>query len=317
MSSSPFSPIPLGPDTEAIAGRHRPWQGYLVALAAVLVAGALRWPLSPWLGETSPFMLFTPAVLIAAAYGGLGPGLLATLLAGIFGHIFFHKPYGSAAVHDSAEIIRLLLFLLSGTLISVLSWGLTDAWRRAEGESREVYRQVRRFRASEERYRRMFETAYEGILCLDAEHRCTYLNPRMLQVLGRPLVAVLGRPAAELVAADDRGRFEEILRDQHPGGRQVQELRFRHADGSVPSCIASMQSIFDARGAYAGRLMMVTDITEHTAQQHRLHRRLDEAQRRLAAAAAELDALLAQLPADAPARTELARLRDALRAALP
>lgn len=63
-------------------------KSYSLALVAVAAASALRWGLQPWLGEQAPFLLFAPAVLIAAVLGGLGPGVLATTLSVLLGLLF-------------------------------------------------------------------------------------------------------------------------------------------------------------------------------------------------------------------------------------
>ena len=53
---------------------------YGIATLAVLLALLLDLLLWPWAKPTA-FPLFTAAVLFASWYGGLGPGLLATVLA--------------------------------------------------------------------------------------------------------------------------------------------------------------------------------------------------------------------------------------------
>ena len=50
---------------------------YSVAAAAVAAAFVLRDLLSPFLLNSAVFLYFVPAVILAAGYGGLGPGLLA------------------------------------------------------------------------------------------------------------------------------------------------------------------------------------------------------------------------------------------------
>jgi two-component system sensor kinase FixL len=62
------------------AAARRAAARYGVALAAVLISLAIRAALHPILGHTSPYLFFTPAVLVAAGLGGLGPGVLATAL---------------------------------------------------------------------------------------------------------------------------------------------------------------------------------------------------------------------------------------------
>lgn len=54
---------------------------FLVAIALVAIAAALRaWPLQA-LGSILAWLTFYPAVMVAAIYGGLLAGLLATTLA--------------------------------------------------------------------------------------------------------------------------------------------------------------------------------------------------------------------------------------------
>ncbi len=51
---------------------------YGVALACAALAFGVRIALAPWLQETSVFLLYVPAVVVASAIGGAGPGLMAT-----------------------------------------------------------------------------------------------------------------------------------------------------------------------------------------------------------------------------------------------
>src|SRR3954471_17619654 len=58
---------------------HR-WRGYALSVAAVAAAAALRAVLFLALGQGLPFLTFFPAVMVAALYGGVGPGALAVVL---------------------------------------------------------------------------------------------------------------------------------------------------------------------------------------------------------------------------------------------
>src|SRR5215469_11350925 len=60
---------------------------YALAPAAVAVVFLARVALTPLLGDASPYLLFTPAVLVASGLGGLGPGLLATGLSVVLGFV--------------------------------------------------------------------------------------------------------------------------------------------------------------------------------------------------------------------------------------
>jgi signal transduction histidine kinase/ActR/RegA family two-component response regulator len=99
----------------------------LLALAAC-VAG---WWLRPLFGVTVPFVVFCPAVLLAAWYGGLAPGLLTTGLTAVATVAVFEDP---ASGHWPGAVIRPLGFLLLGVAISLLSEMVHEA-RRQQVES--------------------------------------------------------------------------------------------------------------------------------------------------------------------------------------
>ena len=65
------------------------WYGLAVALSALaLILMLLLRPLM----EPSIFFLFLAAVAVSAMYGGLGPGLVATLLSALAANFFFLAP---------------------------------------------------------------------------------------------------------------------------------------------------------------------------------------------------------------------------------
>src|SRR5688572_22029099 len=59
--------------------KRTPVERYAVAVIAVAVAFGLRYGIYGTLDNRIPFGFFTTATLIAAWYGGLGPGMLAAI----------------------------------------------------------------------------------------------------------------------------------------------------------------------------------------------------------------------------------------------
>src|SRR5262249_18801445 len=100
---------------------HAKSSRYLVALAATAVALTAGFMLDPSLGDVAPLLVFTLSVVVAAWYGGLGPGLLATVLGALLGAYFFIEPFYSFRIYDVSEQIEELLFMGIGISISVLS----------------------------------------------------------------------------------------------------------------------------------------------------------------------------------------------------
>lgn len=116
-------------------------------------------------------------------------------------------------------------------------------------------------RESEEKYRRIVETACEGIWTVDPEGRISYANQKMAEMLGWPMEDILGRPVSDFVFEEDRERALAWHQRRGDGLRQQYEFTFRRRDGSRLHALVSTTAIRDSAGQYAGALGMLTDIT--------------------------------------------------------
>jgi signal transduction histidine kinase len=116
---------------------------YGLALLVVALALLLRWAFWPVLGPELPFLFFWPAVMIAARYGGLGPGLLVTALSVLAEDFFLIQP-GSVGTGSSRELIGMALFGLLGALLSVLADRLRRARQLADSHAEELAQAHRR-----------------------------------------------------------------------------------------------------------------------------------------------------------------------------
>jgi PAS domain S-box-containing protein len=120
----------------------------------------------------------------------------------------------------------------------------------------------RAVRASEERYRNVIETTTEGVWMIDGDHRTTYVNRRMAEMLGYGVEEMLGRPASDFLA--DGGA-------EATGGRP-REVRYLRKDGSEMWGLLSGSPLSDGSGGYGGALAMVADITERKLSEESLGR---------------------------------------------
>lgn len=173
---------------------------------------------------------------------------------------------------DAATAIAVAGVVLS-LLLALLTYQQATARARAYGVARAMTAELR---DSEERYRRIVETAGEGIWLTDANATISFVNPKLLQLLGHESAEMLGRPLADFIAPDDRDPTLADLRERTLTARR--ELRWRRKDGSELWGSLSMAPILDADGAFAGALGMVADITER--RQAETKRALLEAQLR-------------------------------------
>lgn len=98
-----------------------------VSVLAVAAMSATRFSLIPVLGHSSPYLLFTPAVMVAAWYGGLWPGLLAISMSAAVGTQFLRPTVGGLTVGDWD---RLSLFVVVGLAATWLQVTVTASTER-------------------------------------------------------------------------------------------------------------------------------------------------------------------------------------------
>jgi len=118
--------VQLNPDSRA-AAQMSTARGCLVAVLSVALALLIRILLRSALGGASPFLVFTPAVAIAALYGGLIPGALATILSTALGSRFFLASVGEPIIEKWDHVI---LFVVVGTVITASSTLLRQSRRQ-------------------------------------------------------------------------------------------------------------------------------------------------------------------------------------------
>jgi PAS domain S-box-containing protein len=116
-------------------------------------------------------------------------------------------------------------------------------------------------RKSEERYRRIVETALEGIWAIDAQGRTTYANPRMAEMLGYTVEEMLGRNAFDFAHPDDISPANQEWDQRRQGVASRPEFRFIRKDGSILWAQCSAAPLLDGAGRFAGAFTMVVDIT--------------------------------------------------------
>lgn len=111
-------------------------QGYgvaaLVTGAILLASLALRQVLE----DTVPLVLFILAVMVSAWYGGLGPGVLSSVLSVLAGNYFLMEPARSFSLSSPSDWLRVGAFLVTAGVVSSLSESLHEARRQAELQAR-------------------------------------------------------------------------------------------------------------------------------------------------------------------------------------
>lgn len=240
---------------------------YSAAVLTVVIALLLTVTFKPILASTL-FLFFFLAVTGMTWYGGIGPGLVTTILSVLALDYFFLVPANSLTVLSGTNLLRMGLFVLVTLAIAKLNTKLHQTKRQLEIS-------LNQLQQSEERYRRIVETASEGIWILDEAGRTRYVNQRMAQMLGCSPESMLDRPFVDWFDKGDRPEGYQTLTQPYPGYPEQWDGRFRRSDQSLLWAIVSMNSIFDDQGQFQGTHLMLTDVSDRQQTQERLQLSLE------------------------------------------
>lgn len=205
-----------------------------LAVGFVLVAAAVRQMLFPVWGPGYTFLMFIPALLLAAIFGGLEGGLIATALIGVLAKFFWLTPAGFFSTSRS-DWLALATFVSVGALAS---W-IVDSKQRAEtrahaAEMRTVIARSQlenqnALRESEAHFRRLAGATFEGIV-ISQDGIIVDVNEAFSKMIGYELEEIIGQKAWHFAFSADQGTVEENIIE----GREAWiDHRMVHKDGHV------------------------------------------------------------------------------------
>jgi PAS domain S-box-containing protein len=175
-------------------------------------------------------------------------------------------PFSGSTAAQNAALLQAFLAVISVS-------GLTLAAAIAE-RSHLMREQARRegVAESERRYRRIVETANDGIWMLDNQLVTIFANQRLASLLGYTVSEMLGRSLFDFVFEEDsRLNTADLRQPREPVNEQLQR-RYRRKDGSELWTLVSRTPTFDEVGAFTGALKMVSDITDHKRAEYERRR---------------------------------------------
>jgi PAS domain S-box-containing protein len=243
--------------------------------------------------DKSPFLLSIVAVTIAVWYGGLGPGLLSTALAGLgIAFLLFFPPAGLQA---SDGLLHLSAFILAAFLITSLNevrLRRQDAIRRFnETLERKVSERTMALNAknqalqqSEGRLRLLVDSVNDyAIFMLDTEGRVISWNRGAERIKGYRAEEILGRHFSIFYRPEDiaAGKTEEELRIAAERGRYEDEGWRVRKDGTVFWASVVVSAVRDEDGRLRGFAKVTQDMTERKKAEEAL-RQSEEVLRRQA-----------------------------------
>jgi PAS domain S-box-containing protein len=246
---------------------------YLLALGWAAVATIVSKLLEPHWTPIHLLLPFYPAVMLSAWFGGLGPGLLNTIVASLIINYYWLPPINSLGISDSGDWVGMVLFLGVGLLISSVSERMLRAQRRAEAVAVELGRQVderaraekaaarlatlaEELRTSAERYRLQVERNLAGVFRAQRDGRLVEASDAFAKLLGyRSREDVLARSARDFFSQP--GGWQELVASLAPGVViSNHEVAWTRSDGAP---LAVLLNVREADGLVEALAIDITD----------------------------------------------------------
>jgi two-component system, LuxR family, sensor kinase FixL len=176
------------------------WLRYFIAAASVAAAFGIRVLLGPLLWDQSPFLLFVPAIMVASAFGGAGPGIVATALGLILGLIVL-PDFPSFATNSK---ISAALFVATG--VGTAWWGarLKNKRDRAVANTEDL-------RAREAHLKSILETVPDAMVVIDERGSIQSFSVAAERLFGYKPDEVIGRNIKMLMPSPYREQHDGYL----------------------------------------------------------------------------------------------------------
>jgi PAS domain S-box-containing protein len=184
----------LAPGGDGMPHSSTNWpQSYGITAAGVALAAAARIAFDPLLGDRFPFLTFFVAIVVAAWYGGVGPGVLAVGLSWLTIIRVFLEPGGAVPVFG-VQWRLLLAFILVGLAAALLGELLRAAQRTARASETEARRLLQEQRADRERLSTTLASIADAVITTNTEGRVSSLNPAAERLTGWGAAEAIGQP---------------------------------------------------------------------------------------------------------------------------
>lgn len=163
-----------------------------------------------------------------------------------------------------------------GSVIDVYSFPFTDVdgspmILKMDIDVTERKQAEEKLRDSEEKYRNIVETANEIILITDKESISTYVNKKMVDMLGYTLEEFIGKPIWSFISEECKSVVKMNLEKRMRGVSESYELKLIRKDGSSLWTFLNAKPLFDKEGRYIGAVSMLTDITKRKEAEEALN----------------------------------------------
>ena len=235
---------------------------YWAAIAAVGIWFTLAWSLHPRLEDRGSFLIFVPAVLFAAGFGGLGPGLLATALSVALGILLM----GGGNISQPA-VLEAVIFALVGGGISWLGEQLRLTRSRSKRNARDL--QMR-----EAHLRSILDTVPDATVVICEKGKIQSFNAAAERLFGYKESGVLGKNVSLLMPSPYREEHDGYMQ-RYPttGEKRIigidRVVTAQRNDGSTFPIKLEVGEMRSSEGRFFTGF--IRNLTERQETEHKLH----------------------------------------------
>ncbi|MBW4493448.1 MAG: PAS domain S-box protein [Oscillatoria princeps RMCB-10] len=232
-------------------------QRYGLAAVAVALALLLTLALNPAM-QRSPAPLFFAAVIFSSWYGGVGPGLLASVLSALSAHYFLPVPASPPHLTAFNDIMLFGMFVTAALLTGELS----AARQKAENK----------LNSSEDSFRWLVRGVKDyAIFTLDPSGRVATWNEGAERIKGYKAEEIIGQHFSRFYTGEDtaQGKPEYLLQVAAAEGR-VEDRGWRvRKDGTRFWADVIITVLRDDAGNFRGFSKVTRDMTSELAEEER------------------------------------------------
>jgi PAS domain S-box-containing protein len=141
--------------------------------------------------------------------------------------------------------------------------------RAKKNLEKRVENRTKALKKSEEEYRRIIETANEGVWNTDPQGNVIFINNKITEMLGYSREEIIGWNGLDFMVSGQKELVLRIRRELDRGAKISYELNMRHKNGSSVWVLANASPLFE-KGKHTLNLYMMTDITERKRTEEEL-----------------------------------------------
>ena len=230
------------------------WLAYTCAVVLPAAVVPIRFDLGFSVEQGPAIVLFMVPIVLSAYFGGLGPGLLSTILSGGLAVYYVLPPFHDFHVASGFNRLQLTSLLAAGTFVSVMAQKLhrSIAQLTFSGE---------RLLESEERFSKAFRFNPVGIVIVRmSDNRYVEVNDAFAKMIGYTREELLGHSKVEMGIMRPE-QHDKYLAPLRAGGSTVNaECTMKTKEGLVRHVLTSVE-VITLQGK-PHRLGCIVDITD-------------------------------------------------------